>query len=241
MQLYEDEAIVLRTYKLGEADRIITLLGREHGKIRAVAKGVRKPTSRFGGRLEPFMVVAGQFHVGRNLDIVTGVETRCAYADPISRDYLRYTAGSTILETADTLTDAEPSRDQYMLLLGALGALARGDHAPELVRDSYVLRALALGGWAPTFDACVRCGRPGPWTRVSVPFGGSVCDACVPAGTPEVAPESVELLAALRAGDWPTVDASESFPRAEAAGIVAAYLQYVLERRINSLTVGSQA
>ena len=66
MPLYRDEAIVLRTHKLGEADRIVTLLTRQHGKVRAVAKGVRRTTSRFGARLEPFMVVDVQCYEGRS-------------------------------------------------------------------------------------------------------------------------------------------------------------------------------
>ena len=67
--LYRDEAIVLRTHKLGEADRIITLLTRQHGRVRAVAKGVRRTTSRFGSRLEPFTHVDLQLAEGRNLDV----------------------------------------------------------------------------------------------------------------------------------------------------------------------------
>ena len=75
MPTYRDEAVVLRTHKLGEADRIVTMLSREHGKIRAVAKGVRRTKSKFGARLEPFMVVDLQCHIGRSLDIVTQAES----------------------------------------------------------------------------------------------------------------------------------------------------------------------
>ena len=75
MPLYRDEAVVLRTHTLGEADRIITLLTKEHGRIRAVAKGIRRTKSRFGARLEPFMVVDVQCYEGRNLDTVTQAES----------------------------------------------------------------------------------------------------------------------------------------------------------------------
>ncbi len=76
MPLYGDECVVLRTHKLGEADRIVTMLSRQHGKIRAVAKGVRRTASKFGSRLEPFMVVDAQFYYeGRSLDIVTQAES----------------------------------------------------------------------------------------------------------------------------------------------------------------------
>ncbi len=93
MPLYSDEAIVLRTHKLAEADRIITLLTREHGVVRAVAKGVRRTSSRFGSRLEPFTHVDLQLAVGRNLDTITQAETRAPYGATISADYDRYTAG----------------------------------------------------------------------------------------------------------------------------------------------------
>ena len=86
MSLYRDEAIVLRTHKLGEADRIVTMLTRENGKVRAVAKGVRRTSSRFGARLEPFMMIDVQLHTGRNLDIVTQVETIGAYGRQIGED-----------------------------------------------------------------------------------------------------------------------------------------------------------
>ncbi len=232
---------MLRTHKLGEADRIITLLGREYGKIRAVAKGVRKPTSKFGGRLEPFMVVNAQFRHGRSLDIVAGAETLRAYSDPISRDYNRYTAGNTIVETADILTNADRGNDHYTLLLGALGSLARGDHTPELVRGSYILRALTIAGWQPIFDRCVRCGRTEPISHVAIALGGAVCDDCAVPGTPKVEAETLALLQALLLGDWSVADTSTSFARAESASIIAAYLQFVLERRISSITVGNQA
>lgn len=237
MQPYEDEAIVLLTHKLGEADRIITLLTREHGKVRAVAKGVRKPTSKFGGRLEPFMVINAQIRPGRNLDIVAGADTVHIYADPISRDYPKFVSAAAIIETADHLTNADPGSDQYFLLRGALASVARGSHTPELVRSSYILRALSLAGWAPQFDQCARCERSGPFTLISIERGGAVCDECATPGLSRVGPDTVALLSALVRGDWAVADASAEIARAEAAGIVAAYLQHVLERRVSSLAI----
>ena len=148
VSLYRDEAIVLRTHKLGEADRIVTLLTRSHGKVRAVGKGVRRTSSRFGSRLEPFMHVDVQLSTGRNLDIVTQAETLGAYGRRVCEDYTLYTAGTVMLETADRLVEAErePSLQQYWLLVGAVRALAGRDHAPGLVLDSYLLRALAVAG-----------------------------------------------------------------------------------------------
>src|SRR5947199_8926066 len=103
MPLYRDEAVVLRTQKLGEADRIVTLLTRRHGKVRAVAKGVRRTSSRFGARLEPFGHVDVQFYTGRTLDVITQVETVDAFQLPLVADYQRHTAASAIPETAHRL------------------------------------------------------------------------------------------------------------------------------------------
>ena len=86
MTLYRDDGVVLRVQKLGEADRIVTLLTRRTGRVRAVAKGVRRTKSKFGGRLEPFSHVDAQFYVGRSLDIVTQVETYTAFGDRLAGD-----------------------------------------------------------------------------------------------------------------------------------------------------------
>ena len=159
---YRDDAVVLRTHKLGEADRIITLLTKHHGQVRAVAKGVRRTSSRFGARLEPFMVADLQLISGRTLDIVTQAVAKGAYGGNIAADYGRYTVAAAMTETAEKLTDVdgEAGTAQYNLLVGALASLSRGDHTPELILDSYLLRALATGGWAPSFTDCARCGAP---------------------------------------------------------------------------------
>ena len=159
--LYRDEAVVLRTHPLGEADRIITLLTKERGRIRAVAKGVRRTKSRFGARLEPFMVVDVQCYEGRNLDTVTQAESLATYGQTIARDYTVYTAATVMVETAERLTEEhEPSTQQYLLLAGALRSLGGGEHDPGLVLDAYLLRALAVAGWAPSFHDCAKCGGP---------------------------------------------------------------------------------
>jgi DNA repair protein RecO (recombination protein O) len=235
--LYRDDAIVLRTHKLGEADRIITLLTREHGKVRAVGRGVRRTSSRFGARLEPFMMVDVQLHAGRNLDSVTQVETVGAFARQISEDYGLYTAGAAMLEAADRLVAAErePAVQQYWLLVGALRALSERAHAPGLVLDSYLLRALAVAGWAASFTDCARCGAPGPHRSFAVAQGGAVCSRCRPPGAAAPAAETFELLAALLAGDWDVADAAEPRHRTEASGLVAAYSQFYLERTLRSL------
>ncbi len=149
MALYRDEAVVLRTAKLGEADRIITLLTRDHGKVRAVAKGVRRTKSRFGARLEPFMRVDLLLGEGRTFDSVRQAESISAYAGGITGDYATYTAASAMCETAADLLPAEhePAAAQYRLLIAALGALSRHLHDPQAIALSYILRAMSLAGW----------------------------------------------------------------------------------------------
>ncbi|MCC9174588.1 DNA repair protein RecO [Arthrobacter sp. zg-Y179] len=234
---YRDDAVVLRTHKLGEADRILVLLTREHGQVRAVAKGVRRTSSKFGARLEPFMVAELLLAHGRNMDIVTQAQTKGAYGHGIAADYARYTAAAAIAETAERLTDidGESAKAHYQLVIGAFAALSRGSHAPELILDSYLLRALSTAGWAPSFTDCARCGAPGPHTAFSAPLGGAVCAACRPPGSASPSPETMVLLGALLTGDWPTADASGPQPRHESAGLVAGYLQWHLERVLRSL------
>lgn len=237
VSLYRDEAIVLRTHKLGEADRIVTLLTRGNGKVRAVAKGVRRTTSRIGSRLEPFMHVDLQLSTGRNLDVVSQVETLGSYGRRVSEDYALYTVGAVMLETADRLVEAEhePALPQYWLLVGAVRSLAGREHAPGLILDSYLLRALAIAGWAPSFTDCARCGRPGPHHAFNVAAGGAVCSTCRPPGSPAPAPETFALLSALITGDWSVADASAERHRREGNGLVSAYSQFHLERQLRSL------
>ena len=237
MPLYRDEAIVLRTHKLGEADRIITLLTRQHGRVRAVAKGVRRTSSRFGSRLEPFTHVDLQIAEGRSLDVVTQAVTLDPFASRMGSDYERYTAGTVMLETAERLVveDKEPALQQFLLLVGALRAVCDTGRSPSAVLDSFLLRSLAVAGWAPSFDGCARCGLEGRHRSFSPSAGGMLCSTCRVPGSMNPAPETVVLLGALLAGDWQLVDASEPRTRKEATGMVAAYLQWHLERGLKSL------
>jgi len=239
--LYSDEAIVLRTRKLAEADRIITLLTREHGIVRAVAKGVRRTTSKFGSRLEPFTHVDLQLAEGRNLDVITQAVTRSAYGEVIGNDYDRYTAASVMLETAERLVaeEREPSVQQYLLLAGALRAMAAGEHRPGDVMDSFLLRSLAVAGYAPSFEVCARCGGKGPHRAFNAGAGGMLCADCRLPGSAQPAAETVRLLGALLAGDWEIADAAEDRHRREARGLVATYLAWHLERGLRSMPYAS--
>lgn len=237
VSLYRDEGVVLRTQKLGEADRIVTLLTRRHGRVRAVAKGVRRTRSRFGGRLEPFTHVDLQLHTGRSLEVVTQAETVTSYGDRLTGDYARYTAGSAVLESAERLTaeEGEPTLRLFLLVVGALRTLASGDHPAPLVLDAFLLRAMAVAGYEPALAGCARCGAPGPHRAFSVPAGGAVCGTCRPPGAASPSPAAVTLLHDLLTGDWSAADSSEPRARREGSGLVAAYVQWHLERSLRSL------
>jgi DNA repair protein RecO (recombination protein O) len=245
VQLYRDDGIVLRTQKLGEADRIITILGRTSGRIRAVAKGVRRTKSRFGARLEPFTHVDLMLHAGRSLDVITQAEVIRSYGEPLTGDYPRYTAGVAMLETAERFTpvEKEPSLRELLLLIGGLRALNEAEHASGLVLDAFMLRSLAVAGYAPALEECARCGAPGGdgtgngrrLPAFAVAAGGMVCASCRPPGAASPAGPTVALMLALLRGDWEGADRSERRHQVECSGLVAAYLQWHLEHSIRSL------
>jgi DNA repair protein RecO (recombination protein O) len=187
VQGYRDDGVVLRTQKLGEADRIITLLTRHNGRVRAVARGVRRTKSRWGARLEPFTHVDVLIYPGRSLDQITQAEVIRPYGAALVSDYPKYTAGTAMLETAERFTpvEKEPAIRQFLLLIGGLRALGNAiapavepDPAvepepdlkpdpgtevprdPRMVLDAYFLRSLTFAGYAPALEACARCGAP---------------------------------------------------------------------------------
>jgi DNA repair protein RecO (recombination protein O) len=233
--VYRDEVVVLRTQKLGEADRIVTMLTREHGKVRAVAKGVRRTGSKFGARLEPFMVADVQLYEGRSLDIITQAESLGSYGALITADYGSYTAASVMVEAADKLTESEGSLQQYLLLVGALRSLSRSEHGSHLTLNSYLLRAVSMAGWAPSFQDCARCGALGQHSAMVVQLGGIVCDSCAAPGSPRLDAATIALLSALLTGDWDHAASTTERIQNQAAGVVAAYTQWHLGRGLRSL------
>jgi DNA repair protein RecO (recombination protein O) len=241
--LYRDEAIVIRTQKLGEADRIITLFTREHGRVRAVAKGVRRTKSKFGARLEPGSLVDIQLYVGKTFDIVTQVESLENFGDDLAADYQKWTIASTLLEAAERFTanEGEPALQQFLLLVGALKALAYESHDPSLILDAYLLRSLSIAGYAPSMTICSRCEAPGPHKYFSLVGGGSVCIDCKPSASATPSNETLKLMSDLLTGNWESADQSEVKHRREASGLVAAYLQWHLERELRSLPMVERA
>ena len=237
MATYRDQAVVLRTQKLGEADRIITLFTKEHGRIKAVAKGVRRTKSKFGARLEPTSYVDLQLYAGKSLDIVTEVNSIENFGEALSSDYKNWTTANSILEAAERFTENEhePALQQFNLVIGALRALAHGTYDSSLILDAYLLRSLSVAGFAPSMTNCSRCDKPGPHKYFSLVGGGSVCVDCKPSAAATPTPETLQLMADLLTGEWHGAIDSEPKSRREASGLIAAYLQWHLERGLRSL------
>lgn len=226
--------MVLRTRSLGEADRIVTALTKSHGKIRAVAKGVRKTSSHFGARVEPFMVVDIQWAKGRTLDIIQQVELLGAYGAEMARDYDRFAAASSMVETADSLTDHDAPSSHYALLVAALRSLSREEHPADLTLGSYLLRALAQSGWAPSVSACAQTGEPGPHRHFVASLGGVVSSRVAPPGSPILREGVAQLLEALMQGAWDLAESSTVTQREQALALIQAYTQTQLERSVRS-------
>jgi DNA repair protein RecO (recombination protein O) len=221
--------------------------------VRAVGKGVRRTNSRFGARLEPGSHIDVQLYSrlpegqaapggSRGLDVVQQTESLGAFGAQLSDDYARWTSASAICETAERLTEeGEPALRLYLLVVGALRALAAREHEAGLILDAFFVRAMSNAGWEPALRDCAKCSAPGPHAAFNVAAGGAVCDACRPAGSARPQRETIELMIALLGGDWAVADASDAMVRREASGLVAAHLQWHLERGLRSLPLVDRA
>ena len=232
MSLYRDHAIVLRTHKLGEADRIVSFVTERHGKIRAVAKGVRKTRSKFGARLEPTSHVAVQLYEGRELDIVTQAES-VDHFRVVREDLDRLTRAVTMLEAVDQLSlEREPNPDLYRMLLGALRALAHRNS--PLVVAAFHWKLLALEGFRPMVEGCVSCGEEAGLVAFDPIEGGLLC-ATHRRGT-RVSPEAVELLQQILGGRLArALEAPASPATHEIDHLATRVMEHHLERRLRSV------
>ena len=230
--------MVLRAIKLGEADRIVTIFTQGHGKVRAVAKGIRKTTSKFGARLEPTSRVALQCYKGRELDIVTQVETVEAYR-PLREEYALFTRSIPMLEAVDQVAqEREPNSGLYRMLTGALHTLVE-THNP-LVTTAFFWKLLSLEGFHPLLDACARCGEDdavGEHELIAFDLeeGGTVCRACARGGGRPVTPDGLALLRRVLGGGLNGALAETPGPAAheiEHLGVRA--LEHHVERRLRS-------
>ncbi len=240
MGLYRDEGIVLRTHKLGEADRIVSVLTRHHGKVRAVAKGVRKTKSRFGARLEPTTHLQLQFYEGRSeLHIIDQAET-IDHFRAIREDLDRLTRAVSMLEAADQLgLEGEPNPALYQMLLGALRALA--GHSGPLVLPAFFLKVLSLEGFRPVVDRCVACdvredaeGRP--LVAFDLETGGALCrEHRVGAA---ISPDALVLLNDILGGRLGSALNEAASPATlEVDHLATRALEHHLERRLRSVAI----
>ncbi len=236
MALRHDQGIVLRSYPFGEADRVVVLLSPNHGKLRTVAKGVRRTKSRFGGRLEPFCHVDLVLYEGRNLDTITSATIIEAHHH-VRDDLERVIAAGTMVEVADAVSqEGEPSVRLFLLLQRGLRALEDGIPHPDLV-TAFLLKAAAVVGVAPALDACAGCGRSDGLTRFSFAGGGVQCERCRSAGAFALQDGLTGYLAAIAAAEIGELPPHDGALSGQAMGVARRFVEYHLERKLESLAV----
>jgi DNA repair protein RecO (recombination protein O) len=238
MGLYRDQGIVLRTWRLGESDRIVNLLTERHGKVRAVVKGVRKTKSRFGGRLEPMVHCSLLFYEGRELDIVTQAET-LEYFRPVREDLARLAKASSLLEATDQLAQERHANVRlYAMLLGGLRALAAADAA--LLVPAFFLKLLSTEGFHPLLDECAICGERYGLEGFDLAQGGVLCTSCASRGGDDVALSAagLDLIRRILGGDLVGALAAPVTPATtEVERLATRAMEHHLERRLRSVPV----
>jgi DNA repair protein RecO (recombination protein O) len=228
---FRDDGVVLRTIKLGEADRIVTFVTPGHGKVRAVAKGVRKPKSKLAGRLEPITHVSIMCWKGRELDVVTQAEVVESFRT-IREDLDRMPAAFTMLETADLVAvERQPAQELFRVLTGALRALEKAP-APLLL-GAFLLRMLAIEGVGPVADRCTSCGAHGPLVAFDEQVGGFLCRECRSGRAVDA--ETVELVRQILGGRLrAALAAPASRATAEVERLATVAMEHHLDRRLRS-------
>jgi DNA repair protein RecO (recombination protein O) len=230
--LYRENAIVLRTIKLGEADRIVNLVTESRGKVRAVAKGVRKTKSRFGARLEPLTHVSLQLYEGRNLDTITQAETIDHFRN-VREDLDRLSRATALLEAVDAVVqEGEDDRRVHQMLLGALRTL---DAQPAvLVVPAFFWKLLAHVGFRPLLDECAGCGSTEPPVAFDLTEGGALCRSC--ARGQRVTPEAFALMRRILGGDLVSVLGEPATSAGyEVEHLATRAMEHHLERRMRSV------
>lgn len=233
--LYRDQGIVLRGIKLGESDRILSVLTQNNGRIRVVAKGVRKAKSRFGGRTDAFTHVDLQLYSGRDLDIVTQAEILTRYPK-LRADYDAFTAASAM---ADAVERTTPERERnvrlFVLLKSGLQALQDGSTDPGLLAYAFLAKAASIAGLHPTLNACAECGRAEA-VAVSFSLGGVLCSSCAKRGMPRALPEVIAAWSSMIRDDWADLRDRTLEPtvRREMSGLLIAFVQWQIDNRFKA-------
>lgn len=233
--LYKDEGIVLKAIKLGEADRILTIYTRYNGKVDAVAKGIRKTKSRFGGRLEPFTRVDLMLYRGRNLDTITGADIVDSFK-ALRTDYASLTAAASLAELVDKVTpDREKALPVYALLVAGLKALASG--GPSTVVPAFYVKLLSISGYHPQLRICAGCGSASGLRGFSAPLGGVVCESCLNEEEDAVSlsDEHIAMLNRLLESELGQPDGAGE--GAHLARLLRRYAEFHLERPMRSLEI----
>jgi DNA repair protein RecO (recombination protein O) len=236
MPLYKEQGIVLGSVKLAEADKIITILTQGSGKVRAVAKGIRRTQSRFGARLEPFTHVNLMLYRGRNLDTITQAEIIHPFRE-LREDFALFSAGEAMLEATDKVAEEhERNVRLFLLLLQGLRALETGPHDAAAVAEAFLLRLLNLSGFAPAVTACAVCGRT-PVERFSPSQGGAVCEDCRDRDARRASPAALGWLAGLLHGELEEAGATSppGDVRGEGRALLFGFAEYHIERRMRAL------
>jgi DNA repair protein RecO (recombination protein O) len=236
--LFRDRGMVLRTIRLGEADRIVTLMTERHGKVRAVAKGVRRTRSKFGSRLEPLSHVALLGWQGRgDLDIVNQVEVIDANR-VVREDLDRVTVALSMLEVVDQVAQERHANPRlYEMVVGAVAALAI--HNSPMLAPAFCLKVLALEGTAPHLSSCVSCGEEAIGSLVAFdPIeGGVLCRQCR-RGRP-LSVDGLVLLRRTLGGDLAGVlDEPRSPATDEVSALATEAMEAHLDRRLRSVHSG---
>jgi DNA repair protein RecO (recombination protein O) len=236
MSLYRDRGVVLRTYKLGEADRIVVLLTPGHGKVRAVAKGVRRTKSRIGGRLEPLSHVELLMYEGRGeLDIVSQAETIEPWRQ-LREDLHHLSQGMAMAKAAEQVAqEREASEPLYRMLVGALRTLT--SRPGPLVMASFYWKLLSVDGAGPILDGCAGCGQRPPAVSLvafDIGEGGALCRECR-RGQP-ISPSALELVSWILGGQMSrALQVPASNVTGEVAHLAITSLEHHLERRLRVL------
>ena len=238
MTQFRDRGVVLRTIRLGEADRIVTLMTEHHGKVRAVAKGVRRTTSKFGSRLEPLSHVALLGWQGRgDLDTINQVEVIDTFR-PVREDLDRMSAGLSMLEVVDQVGQERHANPRlYAMVVRAIAALA--ERNSPMVAPAFFLKVLALEGSEPVLDGCVLCGQDDDTELVAFDIveGGVLCRGCR-RGRP-LSPSGLVLLRRTLGGGLSGVLAEpRSATTDEVTALATEAMEAHLDRRLRSVRTG---
>ncbi len=229
MGLRRDQGIVLRGYPFGEADKVVVLLSPNHGKVRAVAKGIRKTKSRFGGRLEPFTQVDMVLYEGRNLETITQV-TPIDVFPRLRRDLDKTSVAGAMTEISDFVAqEGESSLRLYLLLQRGLHTLDTEPLHPDLF-TSFLLKVAGVVGVAPVLDACASCGRTEALGRFSYAAGGAVCASCTPGGAFRMPTGLTDYLRSLATAEFGDLRSPDTALSTEARGVARRFVEFHLER-----------